>query len=446
VKQSLLLLFALISQTVLANKAIINSDLVLVIDGKKVFPIGFTLPPPPDGKTPTGKNGIAELASAGATFLRTGGQWNAATLEREHKYMDAAARYGMHCLPFLRENAIVNSPQREAQLRQLITRFKDHPGLGAWKGADEPEWGKQPIEPLLRGYKLIKEVDPNHPLVLIQAPRGTVESLRKYNVTADIIGVDIYPVSYPPGIHSLETNFHKGPGLVGDYTRLMAEVGEGRMPVWMVLQISWSGVLKPGKTLRMPTFAEERFMTYQAIINGARGLIYFGGNNEGAMSERDKKLGWNWQFWDRALRPVIEEIGSKGPVYAALLAPDSKVAIKAGRASSPRPSPPKEEREKAREADEKGNELNQLNGTNGAHGTNGTYRAIEFSVREVGNELFILACKGEGATEKVEFSGLPGGAGKGDVLYEEPRTVQAKQGKFTDWFGPYEVHVYRFSR
>jgi NAD(P)-dependent dehydrogenase (short-subunit alcohol dehydrogenase family) len=40
----------------------------------------------------------------------------------------------------------------------------------------------------------------------------------------------------------------------------------------MVLQISWSGVLNPGKTLRMPTFPEERFMTYQAIINGARGI------------------------------------------------------------------------------------------------------------------------------------------------------------------------------
>src|SRR5262249_33704141 len=32
----------------------IDRDLALVIDGKKVFPIGFTMPPPPDGKTPEG--------------------------------------------------------------------------------------------------------------------------------------------------------------------------------------------------------------------------------------------------------------------------------------------------------------------------------------------------------------------------------------------------------
>jgi len=91
----------------------------------------------------------------------------------------------------------------------------------------------------------------------------------------------------------------------------MMEVAEGKKPVWMVLQISWSGVLKPGLTLRFPTFPEERFMSYQAIINGARGLIYFGGNNEAAMSDADKKLGWNWTFWKRVLRPVVEEIGTK---------------------------------------------------------------------------------------------------------------------------------------
>ena len=401
----------LVVHSALANTAVINSNQVLVIDGKKIFPIGFTTPPPPDAKTPAGRNAIAEFADAGATFLRTGGPWTDETLQREQKYMDAAAKYGLHCLPFLREDAAVNSQEKEAQLRFLLNRFKNHPGLGAWKGEDEPEWGKQPIEPLLKGYRIIKEVDPNHPVVLIQAPHGTVDSLRKYNSTADIVGVDIYPISYPEGIHSMVTNFQRDLGLVGDYTRLIGEVGEHKMPVWMVLQISYSGVLKPGKTLRMPTFPEQRFMTYQAIINGARGLIYFGGNNDGAMNERDKKLGWNWAFWQRVLRPVIEEIGSKSPLYPALVAPDLNSDIKV--ASSEKKSP-------------------ALN------------KGIEFCAREVGKELFILACKPGGATEKVEFSGLPAQAGKGDVLYEEPRTVLAKDGMFTDWFAPWEVHVYRF--
>ena len=107
----------------------------------------------------------------------------------------------------------------------------------------------------------------------------------------------------------------------------MMTVAEGKMPVWMTLQIAWSGVIKPGKTLRFPTFAEERFMTYQAIINGARGLIYFGGHIPKAMAPEDAALGWNWRFWKRVLRPVIEEIGEKSPLQPALVAPDSKLPI-----------------------------------------------------------------------------------------------------------------------
>jgi len=45
----------------------------------------------------------------------------------------------------------------------------------------------------------------------------------------------------------------------------------------MVLQNSWSGVLQAGRTLRFPTFPRA-FYDYEAIINGARGLIYFGGD------------------------------------------------------------------------------------------------------------------------------------------------------------------------
>ena len=69
-----------------ASHVTINSEHVLVIDGKKVFPIGFTMPPPADGKTPSGKNGIEELHDAGATFLRTGAQggpWTDETIANE---------------------------------------------------------------------------------------------------------------------------------------------------------------------------------------------------------------------------------------------------------------------------------------------------------------------------------------------------------------------------
>jgi hypothetical protein len=385
----------------------INPDLVLVVNGQKVFPIGFTTGPPPGAKTPEGKNGMRELADAGGLFMRTGSTggrpWNDETLAREKQWMDAAAANGLYCWPFLHELASLGpkDAKREAMLRKVINTFKNHPGLLVWKGADEPEWGKLPVESLLRSYRLIKELDPNHPVVTIQAPRGTVESLRRYNVASDIIGMDIYPIGYPPGTHSLLTN--KTLSLVGDHTRIIMEASAGKQPVWMVLQIAWSGVVKPGKTLRLPTFPEERFMTYQAIINGARGILYFGGNLTNAMPPEDAKLGWNWSFWKRVLRPVVEEIGTKSPLQPALVAPNSRLPVRVTGADD-----------------------------------------VEFCVREADQQLFILACKTGGATQAVEFSGLPVSAATGEVLYESPRQVAARNGRFTDWFAPYEVHVYRF--
>jgi hypothetical protein len=389
------------------TRVTLNADQVLEINGEKVFPIGFTLPPPFDGKTPEGKPALRELAEAGGTFMRTGtsgGDWTPATVEREQQWMDAAAANGMYCWPFLRELGSVGPKEakREALLREVVNRFKNHPGLLAWKGEDEPEWGKRPIAPLVRAREIIRELDPNHPLVIIHAPRGTVETLRPYNVTADIIGADIYPIGYPPGAHSLRTN--KSLSLVGDYTRTMMDVAEGQMPVWMVLQIAWSGVIKPGKTLRFPTFPEERFMAYEAIIGGARGLNFFGGNLAASLNPEDAKLGWNWAFWRRVLRPLMEEIGRKSPLHPALVAPNSKLPV-------------------------------QVTGPD-----------IEFCVREVGNEVVILACRREGPTRQVEFRGLPVSAAEGEVMFEPPRRVMAKDGTFTDWFAPFEVHVYRFKR
>jgi hypothetical protein len=172
----------------------------------------------------------------------------------------------------------------------------------------------------------------------------------------------------------------------------------------MCLQIAWSGVTNPGKTLRFPTFPEQRFMTYQSIIEGARGIIYFGGQLKPTLAAEDAKLGWNWRFWRRVLRPVIEEIGERSPLYPALVAPASKIPVK-------------------------------VEGS-----------GIEFTVRETSDAIFLIACRRDHETTKVTFSGLPLRESTGAVMFEEPRTIQLKDGAFTDWFAPFDVHVYRFPR
>ena len=400
-----------------AAKITINEDLVTVIDGRKVFPIGFTLPPAPDAKAPNGRTALEEFRDAGALFIRTGPMrevltvWDETWIAREKEYHVAAAKAGMFCLPFLKEYSVVNigDTAQEQKLRSIIRLFKDSPGMGIWKGEDEPQWGemnstgKKSPPPLINAYRIIHDEDPNHPVWIVQAPRGTIAQLKEYNPTYDIGGVDIYPIGYPAGSHVI-ADANKTISMVGDYTRKMVQVVEGRKPIWLTLQIAWSGVVKPGKTLRFPTFHEERFMTYQAIINGARGLIFFGGNLSETLSAADRPYGWNWTFWRRVLRPVIEEVGDHGPLAAALVAPDSKLPIK-------------------------------VRGGDG----------IEWCARQVGGELYILACcRDPQKTALIEFTGLPATAGDGEVVYESPRKVAALNGAFKDWFAPYEVHVYKF--
>ena len=55
---------------------------------------------------------------------------------------------------------------------------------------------------LVRAAQRLKVLDPNHPLVIIQAPRSTVAQLTPYRPAFDITGADIFPIAYPPGEHS----------------------------------------------------------------------------------------------------------------------------------------------------------------------------------------------------------------------------------------------------
>jgi len=71
---------------------------------------------------------------------------------------------------------------------------------------------------------------------------------------------------------------------------------------------------------------------------------------------------------------------------------------------------------------------------------------VEYCVREVGDEIFILAAKREGDVGKVTFTALPAVEAQGVVMFEEPRKIDVKDGSFVDWFAPNDVHVYRMNR
>ena len=410
----------------------------LRIGGRKVFPLGLSNGPPLGGMTPDGVNGLKAVADAGATFIRTGrGNWSrgqlAEQLAAERAQLDAAAAHGLHCWLYLGElpdlparAAGQQASAREQMLSSIAASFKDHPGLGAYKGVDEPRnplRGNNWIRPdgLVRAVRRLKALDPNHPLVIIQAPRSTVAQLTPYRPTFDITGADIFPIAYPPGAHSDLAN--RDISVVGDVTRKMMRAAGGK-PVWTTLQIAWSGTVvsakKPNVVPRFPTLHELRFMAYQAIITGARGLMFFGGHLTQIARPVDARAGWNWTFWELALRPLLEELSSTA-VAPALVAP-----------AGPR--------------------------------VRTSAKDLDLVTRREGRFLYLLAARRGGATSRVGFTGLPrkldgSPLAGGQVLFEyvqEPlpppigagsqlfRSVSVANAGFRDWFGPHDVHVYRF--
>ncbi len=399
--------FSAIAQT--GSVVTVDADKVLVLNGRKVFPIGFSPGPPTNGKTPDGNDALQEFHDAGALLFRITQtiNWNSQLITNQQAALDWAAQHGMYCWLNLRELSkfAAGDTNTEASLRNIVDTFKNHPALGLWKNFDEAWWGGVSAADLQRGYNVIKQQDTNHPIVQTHAPRGTVSDLQPYNVATDILALDIYPVGVPPGANSLLTN--KEISMVGDYTQFLDQVGNGQKEIWMIEQIAWSGVTPPSKTLVFPTLRQERYMAYQAIINGARGLMFFGGNVAATLNAQDAALGWNWTFWNEVLKPVVRQLGDNSVLAATLVQPNSTLPITISGATSP---------------------------------------DLEFCVREASPYLYILASKREGATVNVTFNGLPSWVAGGEVLYELPRTVLATNGQFSDVFAPFDVHVYRFSQ
>ncbi len=389
----------------------------MVLGGKKVFPITLS-GGPPLGKDPaTALDDWNEVAQAGVTMVRVYPKWKAAGLADQIKgvkdQLAAAEKGGLRLWVGLFD--VANDLSKQALLEQIVDGLKDSPGLGAWKGADEPLWAGLGHGGLTAAYGFVRSRDPGHPLVLIQAPKGpktptapdgqrlTAALLKPFAAAGDIHGVDIYPISHPPGTHADRPN--KDISIVGDVTELVLRAAPDKEH-WTTLQIAWSGMLPPEHVPAFPTLKEERFMAYQAIIAGARGLVFFGGDLTKAMNPEDAKRGWNWTFWTTVLKPLIQQLTSKS-IGPALTAPSAAATVKA-------------------DADD-----------------------VRLVARQAGGFLYLIVVRRHPTRNgPVRFSGLPAGVKFGAAMFEYDgknfRSFKVVGGKFTDPFAPHDARVYRF--
>jgi hypothetical protein len=124
----------------------VTADNVLVINGKKVFPIGFSPGPPNNGKTPSGGDALQELRDAGALLFRMTQttDWDSTVVSNQQAALDWAYQHGMFCWVNLRELSefAAGDTTTEASLRNIVDTFRNHPALGLWKNFDEAWWSE----------------------------------------------------------------------------------------------------------------------------------------------------------------------------------------------------------------------------------------------------------------------------------------------------------------
>lgn len=249
-------------------------------DGKTLFPIGCY-------ELPGSEAGIQRMADAGINLLRCGSP-------EELDRVQAAGIYGWVSLPF--------HAGATDKLRADVERYRHHPALAVWEGPDEIVWNFTAYSGLYRNgtvhYRdawwdqhpgavnyaaeqaavvipninaataLISALDEaDRPIWINEANESDALYVRQYFENVDITGADLYPVK--AGDRDLPR--------MADSTEYWNSVGEGR-PVWMVLQaFSWSELeMDPPRPLAYPSFDESRFMAYDVIAHGAKGILYWG--------------------------------------------------------------------------------------------------------------------------------------------------------------------------
>jgi len=399
----LVLASTVLAAVVLPQGACAQADGLLRKEGQRLFPIGFYEMPAEDAK-------LKAMAESGVNLVRCHSR---ADLDRAK----AAGMMGWIPLP-------LHKGATDA-LREAVEAVKDHPALAVWEGPDEIVWSftafsglektvgikgadwwnqtpvavqyaeeqARRIMPKLReAIRAVRGLDKNrHQVWFNEAAGSDVKFVRQYIDYVDITGCDDYPVRQSS----------RDIARVGSVTEYWKQVGRGK-PVWMVLQaFSWSDLNRGGEPSvpAYPSFAESRFMAYDVIAHGARGILYWGSHYVKEAPD----------FIESALA-LTSELAALQPF---LVAPEETSA-----------------RATLIETDD----MRQSKG-------------VRITVRRSGREwLIILVNEDDRRHMGVEVSGLDQLNGRRLELLYGAESAEVERGGFVTRLQPYEVRVFATSR
>lgn len=265
------------------------------------------------------------------------------------------------------------------------------------------------------GIEAVRELDARHVIWLNHAPRNSLDDLRLYNRAADMAGCDIYPA--PANLSVGHSDLpDRGLTSVGAYTERMRQAAPGKACAMVLQGFGWRDLQSQTNEHetavgigRRPTWAESRFMAYDAIIHGANAILYWGTAYMKPVADDGSPTSGRPQLWRDLLRVALE----LRALEPALVAPPLK-------------SPKIRQTETYGSIDGKG---------------------ILCSVRRVDDDFVLLVVNETGDGLSFSLEGLPAKL-DGRTLFRlySPEEQQVSRCQFTDGIRPGDVHVYSTSR
>ena len=267
-------------------------------------------------------------------------------------------------------------------LAEVVNETKDHPGLIAWNLLDEPEVHRVGPQAVKEAYETIRRHDVDHPIIVNLCQ---MDRFKEFLPWSDVASYDYYP--FPIA-------YHLSYSRAANWT--MARLTGGRKPLCPILQTyaSTKETIQPPRL--MPTPAQLRAELYTSVCDGATMFGFYS--------------------WYDPPGSLCLARDSEMRSYTRLLAAELR-ALRPFLFSGERPQ----------------SRFPELDAAGLTHLAKRVEDHVELIVVNTALQSLGPVTFGFADTEIVEA----------ETVFEDGRPVRLDNGKITDSFEPFGVHVYR---
>jgi hypothetical protein len=310
--------------------------------------------------------------------------------------LDRSLANGMRMMVELPRKAIEKAEWQ--QVRRRIETFRFHPGLLCWGSEERVARGLAPLSHIATLYRLVHELDPDHPLAL----GDTKDVIQKLQVDRR----DFFPDAcmdigiwwwYPIPLHAPDGNGldgrDKSSALLQPPSWLTTTLS--KKPLWIAIQ----AYQHPRLDARFPTPAEYRCMAYLSIINGVKALWFYTGSGQkdyygkpAGLLNKPEEAHWDY------VQKLVRELREFTPV---ILSPAARATLTLSPADAP----------------------------------------MEFTLRESGGKFYLIAANKSDRPQSVRFTGSVLSGRRVTTLYET-YSAAIQGDTLADEFPAFGVHLH----